>query len=253
MKGERPVAFREKQELSERGKKIIAASAIAVFILLTLAVAWFVGRPLLRFVSEPDRFRAWVDDGGLISYVYFLGIKILQVFVAIIPGEPIELGAGYAFGALEGTLLCLGGSVAGSMIIYFFVRRFGVKAVEIFFSREKIHSLRFLKNAKRRDILVFLLMLIPGTPKDLLSYFVPLTGMGPWTWLLITSVARLPSIITSTVGGDALGVQNYVFAVIALGITAAISAIGLLIYKQICKKHDREEAGRQNGGENTDS
>ena len=253
MKGERPVAFREKRELSERGKKTLAASAIAVFIIITLVVAWFVGRPLLRFVSEPEHFRAWVDKGGVMSRVYFLGIQILQVFVAIIPGEPIELGAGYAFGALEGTLLCIGGSVAGSMLIYFFVRRFGVKAVEIFFSQEKIHSLRFLKSAKRRDVLVFLLMFIPGTPKDLLSYFVPLTGMGPWTWLFITSVARLPSIVTSTVGGNALGVQNYVFAIIALSATAAVSCLGLLIYRYICKKHDREEAERRNGGETADS
>lgn len=60
--------------------------------------------------------------------IYFLGIQILQVVVAIIPGEPIEMGAGYAFGAVEGTLLCMAGTIIGSMLVYFFVRRFGVKA-----------------------------------------------------------------------------------------------------------------------------
>ena len=246
------MAFREGRELTERGKKLIAAAAIAVFILLTCAVAWFVGRPLLAFVSEPERFRAWVDSAGYMGWVYFLGIQILQVFVAIIPGEPVELGAGYAFGAVEGTLLCLAGSVAGSLLIFLFVRCFGVRAVEVFFPPEKINSLRFLHNARRRNALVFLLMVIPGTPKDLLSYFVPLTDMPLRTWLFITTVARIPSIVTSTVGGDALGVQNYVFAIIALGATAAISAAGLLIYRRICRKHDREEAERH-GGKDTDS
>ena len=113
-------------------------------------------------------------------------------------------------------------------------------------------QLRFLHNARRRNALVFLLMVIPGTPKDLLSYFVPLTDMPLRTWLFITTVARIPSIVTSTVGGDALGVQNYVFAIIALGATAAISAAGLLIYRHICRKHDREEAERH-GGKDTDS
>lgn len=182
-----------------------------MFILLTLAVAWFIGRPMLRFVSEPERFRAWVDSGGIMSRVYFLGMQLLQVFFAIIPGEPMELGAGYAFGAVEGTLLCLAGTVAGSMAVFFFVRRFGIRAVEIFFSREKIESLRFLRDTRKRNTLMFLLILIPGTPKDLLGYFAPLTGMSPWTWLFITSVARIPSIITSTIGGSALAVQNYVF------------------------------------------
>ena len=82
--------------------------------------------------------------------------------VAIIPGEPVEIGAGYAFGAVEGTLLCMLGTVTGSMAVYFFVRRFGVKAVEIFFPVEKIEQLRFLNTAKKRDTLMFLLMFIPA-------------------------------------------------------------------------------------------
>ncbi len=228
-------------ELSDKAKKYIAAASIAVFVLLTAAIAWFVGRPMLKFVSEPERFRDWVDSGGLMSRVYFLGMQLLQVFFAIIPGEPMEIGAGYAFGAVEGTLLCLAGTTIGSMAVYFFVRRFGVKAVEIFFSKEKIESLRFLRDAHRRNTLVFLLMLIPGTPKDLLSYFVPLTGMGPLTWLWITSVARIPSIVTSTIGGSALGVQNYVFAAVALGMTLLISGIGLLIYRRICRVHQEHQ------------
>lgn len=142
------------------------------------------------------------------------------------------------------------------MAVYFFVRRFGVRAVEIFFSKEKIESLRFLRDTRRRNTLVFLLMLIPGTPKDLLSYFVPLTGMGPWTWFWITTVARIPSIVTSTIGGSALGVQNYVFAGVALGVTLLISGVGLLIYRRIClvhqehlehKQHHKTEEGPKNG------
>lgn len=241
------MSVHERPELSEKAKKIIAASSIAVFILLTLAVAWFIGRPMLRFVSEPERFRAWVDSGGIMSRVYFLGMQLLQVFFAIIPGEPMELGAGYAFGAVEGTLLCLAGTVAGSMAVFFFVRRFGIRAVEIFFSREKIESLRFLRDTRKRNTLMFLLILIPGTPKDLLGYFAPLTGMSPWTWLFITSVARIPSIITSTIGGSALGVQNYVFAATALGATLLISGAGLLIYRRICRAHE-EHAKKEDDG-----
>ena len=239
------MSTKKRSELSERARKLIAAAAIAVFILLTLAVAWFVGRPMLRFVSEPEHFRAWVDSGGVMSRVYFLGMQLLQVFFAVIPGEPMELGAGYAFGAVEGTLLCLGGTILGSMAVFFFVRRFGVRAVEIFFTREKIESLHFLKNPRKRNALMFLLILIPGTPKDLLGYFAPLTGMSAWTWLFITSVARIPSIITSTIGGSALGVQNYVFAAIALGVTLLISGAGLLIYRRICRAH--EERSKKEG------
>ncbi|HIS97445.1 MAG TPA: hypothetical protein IAD42_05665, partial [Candidatus Scatomorpha pullistercoris] len=55
----------KRPELSEKARKLIAALSVAVFILLTLAIAWFVGRPMLKFVSEPEHFRAWVDSGGV--------------------------------------------------------------------------------------------------------------------------------------------------------------------------------------------
>ncbi len=227
----------ERPELSERAKKIIAAASLAVFIILMLVLAYVVGRPLLKYVQEPEKFREWVDSAGIMGRVYFLGIQFLQVVIALIPGEPVEIGAGYAFGAVEGTLLCMLGTIAGSMAVYFFVRRFGIKAVEIFFPIEKIEQLRFLNTAKKRDALMFLLMFIPGTPKDLLGYVAPIVGLSPGAWLFITAVARIPSVVTSTVGGGALGGRNYVFAVIAFAVTLLISGIGLLIYRRICEAH----------------
>ena len=55
---------RKRPELSERAKKIIAASSIAVFAALTVAIAWFVGRPLIEYIREPEKFREWVDAAG---------------------------------------------------------------------------------------------------------------------------------------------------------------------------------------------
>ena len=53
-------------------------------------------------------------------------------------------------------------------------------------------------------VLTFVLMTIPGTPKDLLTYFVGLTDMKLGTFLLISLVGRLPSVLSSTVGGHLL-------------------------------------------------
>ena len=242
------MAEHKRTELSDKTKKIIAAASLAVFVILMLVLAWVVGRPLLRYVQEPEKFREWVDSAGFMGRVYFLGIQVLQVVIAIIPGEPVEIGAGYAFGAVEGTVLCVLGSVLGSMAVYFFVRRFGIRAVEIFFPVEKIEQLRFLNTAKKRDVLMFVLMFIPGTPKDLLGYFAPLAGVSPLAWLFITSVARIPSIITSTVGGGALGGKNYGFAVAAFAVTLVISGVGLLIYRRICVVHARREAEKEEDG-----
>ena len=107
-------------------------------VLLTAAVCWFVGRPMLRFVSEPEKFRLWVDGHGLWGRVLYVGMCFLQVVVAIIPGEPLEIAGGYAFGAVWGTVLCLIGLFLGSVVIFALVRRFGQSVVEVFFPPEKL-------------------------------------------------------------------------------------------------------------------
>ncbi|MBS7301039.1 MAG: TVP38/TMEM64 family protein [Eubacteriales bacterium] len=231
--------------MTERHKKALYAAAIAIFILFTLAVSWFVGRPLIRFVRQPEQFRAWVQGHGLLGQLAFLGMTVLQIVIAIIPGEPLELGAGYAFGFWRGTLLCEIGILLGGLLVFLFVRRFGVKAVEVFFPREKIESLRFLHNEKRLALWVFILFFIPGTPKDIMTYIVPLTPMKLSTFLLLSTVARLPSVVTSTIGGNALGTGKLTFALIVFSATALISALGILIYRRICKRSEARQKEEQ--------
>ena len=224
---------RERMQLTEAHKKKIYLFAIIVALIFIAAVGYLVGKPMIEFVREPERFRAWVDSSGFVSRVIFVGMVIFQLIIALIPGEPLEMGAGYAFGAVEGTILCIIGCVIGSALVFLFVRRFGVKLVEVFFPREKIRSLRFLQDSRRLDLLTFIVFFIPGTPKDLLSYFIGLTDMKLGTWLLITAVARIPSIVTSTVTGDALGLKDYQFALIAFGVTLALSLAGILVYRRL--------------------
>ena len=223
----------ERTQLTEAHKKKIYLFAITVALIFIGAVGYLVGKPMVEFVREPERFRAWVDSSGFVSRVVFVGMVVFQLIIALIPGEPLEMGAGYAFGAWEGTILCIIGCVIGSALVFLFVRRFGVKLVEVFFPREKIRSLRFLQDSRRLNLLTFIVFFIPGTPKDLLSYFIGLTDMKLGTWLLITAVARIPSIVTSTVTGDALGLKDYQFALIAFGVTLALSLAGILVYRRL--------------------
>ena len=231
----------DKSTLTEKQKKRLAAGAVVIFILFSAAVFWFVGRPMIRFARQPELFRAWVEQRGVWGKLAYVGMVLLQVLVAVIPGEPLEICGGYAFGALWGTVLCLLGALLGSVAVFAFVRRFGQPLVEVFFPREKLESLRFLHSSPRRDALLWLIFTVPGTPKDLLCYFAGLTDLSWGKWLLISSVGRIPSIVTSTIGGDALGVQNYQFAIIAFAVTLAISGVGLLIYRAVCRRHENEK------------
>lgn len=230
-----------KSRVTSRQKKIAALIA-ATFVVG--AVTLLVGRPLVAFASAPEKFRDWVDSYGILSRVAYVGMVILQVIIALIPGEPFEIAAGYAFGALEGTLLCILASGIGSMLVFFLVRRYGMRLVEVFFSKEKLRSLRFLRSSPKRDYLFLTVFMIPGTPKDLLCYFAGLTDMKFPVWTVICTLGRIPSIITSTIGGNALGKQNYLSAVIVFATTLAVSSAGILVYNALCKRHAEKKEKR---------
>lgn len=224
--------------LDAKQKKRLGIAVIILVLVFVGVVAYFIGKPMIRFVSEPEKFRAWVDSHGIWSKLIFIGMVIFQVVVAVIPGELLEIGAGYAFGAVEGTILCVIGLTVGSIIVFKLVRSFGIRFVEIFFSLEKIRSLKFLQNSRRLNIVTFIVFLIPGTPKDLISYFVGLTDIKLSVWIFIASVARLPSVITSTFGGSAIGTRKYIMAAVVFAVTMLISGIGMLIYRALGKHRD---------------
>ena len=230
----------EKRSLTAKQKKVIAGLAVAVFVLFTATLAWFVGRPMVRFARQPEQFRAWVDAHGFGGKIAYIGMVVLQVLVAIIPGEPLEISGGYAFGAIWGTVLCLIGATLGSILVFALVRRWGTALVEVFFPPEKLRSLRFLRSTPKRDALFWLIFTVPGTPKDLLCYFAGLTDLSWRKWFLICTVGRIPSIITSTIGGNALGTKDYHFAILVFALTLLISGAGWLLYRAICQHKNKE-------------
>ena len=160
-----------------RRRRLIAAAGLTAFVLAMAAICLMAGKPMLTLLSDPDRFRDWVDERGLWGRAAFVGMMSLQIIAAMIPGEPLEIAAGYAFGAAEGTALCLLGALLGGTAVFLGVRRFGRRAVEAFFPPEKIDALPLLRNGRRLEGWLFVVFLFPGTPKDLLTYCAGLTHM----------------------------------------------------------------------------
>ena len=223
-------------------KKTVWILALIMFAAFMILSGWFLGRPMIALASEPEKFRAWVDASGGWGRILFVGMVAFQVLVAFIPGEPVELAAGYAFGVVEGTVLTLGGFLLGSWAVFALVRRFGTALVEVFFTEKQIRGHGFLKNPQKTRIVALLLMLIPGTPKDFLSYFAGLTDLTTVQWLGIVAVGRIPSLITSVVTGAAAGEKNYVLSGVMLAVTLVISMLGIACYRRICRQENQEES-----------
>ena len=224
-------------------RKLIGILSIVFILIVFGVIGYFVGVPLVRqFTESPETFRDYIAGKGVFGQILMIGIVALQVVLALIPGEPFEVGAGFIFGWLEGSILCLIGMGLASSLVYLGVKKWGVKVVEIFYPREKIMRFSFLQNEKKLDLLVFILFLIPGTPKDMLTYLIGLTPMKLRTFIVLTTLARLPSLLSSTISGSLAQKGNLLAAVITYGITLIITVICVLWYRKVSRDEKNAKA-----------
>jgi len=214
-------------------RRLLALFSALVILSLAALITYLLWGRISSVASSPQALRDLILSYGAASYAVGLGLQILQVFVALLPGELIELALGYAFGFFGGTLICLCGIAAATIPVFLLTKKLGMRFVLIFFEREKLENLSFIKDEHRLKRLVFLLFFIPGTPKDLLTYFVGLTPLKLSEFLLLTLTARIPSIVTSTASGYFFAEGDYLTSAIIFAVTGALSIFGLWIYKRI--------------------
>ena len=226
--------FGETKHYSKRYAATVLSVISLVMCLLAVVGIILIGRYFSK--ENYEQLRALVAENYLLGTVVFILVCAVQVVIAFIPGEIVEVAAGVMFGTFIGTIWCIVGVTLGSITAILLTRNFGRKFVESLYPREKIDSLPILRDPKKRNAMVFILFFIPGTPKDLLTYVVGLTEMSIPMYLILATVARIPSILMSTVSGDAFGEGELVKAIVIFSASAFISAIGYLIYLAIQKR-----------------
>ncbi len=209
---------------------------LGVLFILMCIVGWIlyikVGRPLYEVMIQPDAARQWIVSRGKWSYLFFVFMVFLQIVVAVIPGEPFQIAAGLAFGPVLGTVLCMIGMLTGSITTFMLTRVFGYRLLERLFSERSLSKLDLGDYSKETiERVVFVAFIIPGTPKDLLSYAVGLTPLSLASWIRITLIARFPSVLMASVGGDAISSGNFKAAAIYLGIGVAMSLVMYVVYE----------------------
>ena len=227
--------------MSEKKKTIILRILIIVALLAVIGVCVYMyvhfGKSAIELVKDTERFKAWIDGFGVWGVIVFIAIRILQTVFKFIPTEPIEIGAGLVWGWFGGFALCLLGNMIGSVIILLMTRRIGTRILRVFRLENKLQSMRFLQDREKRNRLLFIFYLVPGTPKDTMTYFAGLTDMNMIEFMIISSIARIPAIVSSTICGAYLGANNFKVAAIVFIVTALLSIPGAIIYKKISARY----------------
>ena len=225
----------ERTRVKQKRRKIITGISLIVLLALTVLLTVLLWNFFSK--SNEESFREYVEQFGITAPLVFLAAQMLQVFLPLLPGELMEISAGYLFGPIEGTLLCLLGIFLASSVVFWLVRRFGRAILDLYFDVDKLYETRLFSSENRIKRLLFLLFFIPGTPKDVFTFFAPLSKVTLPEFLWISMIARIPSVVSSTVGGHFLMEKDYVTAAIVFIVTGAVSLLGIVLYNKIMQRY----------------
>ena len=208
---------------------------LAIVVIVIAGLTMLLRRPLVSFASNPEILRVWMQDLGIWGILIFGIFNFLQVVFAVIPGGPFELAAGYIFGAVPGTLLCDITMTISSVVVFLLVRKFGIRFVELFISRRQIENMEFLKDNQKVQSVLFFIFLLPGTPKDVVTYLAGLTNLSLKSWIFICFVGRFPAILLTALGGSALGDAKYGIVAIVIVVFAVAYLAGMRLYRNLAE------------------
>lgn len=252
---ERREAAREKaQEVTTvRGREMTRGDIfkygglIAFFALMVIVVIliW----PYIHEAFEPGGLSRVIDDvrnAGPLGFLILLAMQFMQIVVAFIPGEVVQMAAGMMYGPWLGAAVVLLGCIISSAFVFAVVHRLGAPFVRDMVPTKYLDKFNAFEESGKLSIVVFILFLIPSMPKDAFTYLVPLTNMRMRDFLVLSNVGRIPGIVISTYAANGLVDGNITQSIIIFAVVAVIAIVAIVFRDKIMNlfHHDKGENDR---------
>lgn len=234
-----------REELDQRNVRIFGVSVSMPVLIramgLIVILAMMVGAVYLFYLYFGDLFTAEgranlvadVKSAGPAGALILLLLEIVQVVVAFIPGEVVQVVAGMMYGPWLGTAIIVLGCFLSMWFVYELVHRLGQPFVESIVPTKYLDSFRRFEQSGKLTAVVFVLFLIPGLPKDVFTYLVPLTSMPKKEYLGVAMIARLPGIFMSTHAASGLLNGDIVQSAVIFGVLAVLGIVGIMFKDRI--------------------
>ena len=235
------------RKLSKKEKKLAIARGVITFvvvIIMILATMYFL--PVISKLSNECyriQFKEKIDSMGIKGVIFVLILQVLQIIVAVVPGQPMEIVSGMLYGTWGGILLCLVGIFIGTALVFYIVRKVGTSFIQLFFSPEKIDELRkskVFRNPAKFELLLFIVFVIPVIPKDIFIYLGGISPVRPKRFLAIATIARIPGLFITVFTGNKLSEGSFVTVVVMIAALLIIASICYFISSRTQDKLNKE-------------
>lgn len=224
--------------------KIVTLIIVVIFCIGLIAYLFPVTKNLSTHEGQVA-FKERVDNSGIYGFLTLLGLQIAQIFLVILPGEPLEILAGMCYGAVGGTIFILFSVALTTSIIFWLVGKYGKKFIYHSFDKEKIDKIeksKIFQNPENIEFVLAICFAITGAPKDILVYIGGLLPVKPLRFILISTFCRLPSVISSTIVGKYFSEGNLKVSILIYGITFALTIAALLVVRIFDKEKVAQKA-----------
>ena len=232
-------------------KGLVIATVFMLLAGMSFAIVAFNGwfpldryRELFEFYANRKAIAQYIKDAGPYGPIVFIILQGLQVVAAPIPGEATGILGGYLFGTLPGLIYSTIGLTLGSCLAFGLGRWLGLPFVRRFVRQETYHKFDFLTRAKG-ELVIFLLFLIPGFPKDILCFLLGASPLPFGTFFLVSTVGRIPGTWLLSIQGTQVRGHQYVSLFILLSVLAVallvLHAYRNRIFDWMKRHHHRKE------------
>ncbi len=227
--------------MSDSPRKRVSATLViwVVVAVLVVAAAAFAFPYWWPVVKDPEIIHGWLTASGIWAPVILVFLQALQIVLFVIPGEVTQIAAGWMFGFSWGSVLAIMGAVLGSAAAFGLARRFGLPLVHRLAGPQAVAKFDGLMESPKFIGSIFFLFLIPGIPKDILCYVAGLSSLKFFPFLIISTIARLPGILGSSLMGKALFQGDWRLLAIVAGGALLLFGVGWLFREAIFKFIER--------------
>lgn len=208
--------------------------ALLILILVGLPLYVYFYQPeLIENMSSLENVNAFFQQYKTESVFVYISAQIVQIVICVIPGQWLQFAAGYMYGFWLGFLFSLIGAAAGSVVTYYLAKFLGRDAMHLIFGEAKINDFIHKLNSKKAIVIVFLIFLIPGVPKDLCNYAAGISEMKLKPFLIVSLIGRSPGMMGSLLIGRQVEAGDYTGAIVVAVIAVILCAIGVLMRKKL--------------------
>ena len=216
------------------GKKRARRIALAVLVVLALAAGVFAlyRNGWFERIDSVEELRALIDRAGAFAGIVFFLLQMLTVIIAPIPSNVTMMAGALALGFWQAMLLGIAAIWAGSMLMFLLARRLGHRAVQRWMDHGIMEKYLPVIEEKQ-DMFLFLTLLFPFFPDDMLCILAGLTSMPTGRFALIMLLARPWGLVfAALLGSGTLSLPPWGWAVL-VAVLAAVFVLALKYSGQI--------------------